>query len=271
MRVLEIKDLQINSTLDDELIFKIPNLSMDTGDIVKALFSPLKKEKYYYFIEGSKATLYLDGKEHDMMHENSLTSAERNRAIVYVGQEDYFGYFDNIINSLSKNTLNMFPLNDKEKRKEIIHEAEELALDLLHDLYKYKRRYKEKTTPEEKRKYALRILKRKRSKDCSSGQKKLIATVRNLIKAKYIKPSVLVIDEPLNHLDVSNKTQVSNYINDIVNDNKEMISIIISHCLVFPFINNDNCREYEIDEDKVLKEPMSPKKLYSCLEQKYKC
>jgi ABC-type multidrug transport system ATPase subunit len=103
------------------------------------------------------------------------------------------------------------------------------------------------------------------SSKLSGGQKKLLNLISLVVKARVFKPYLILFDEPLNHLDFDNKRKASNIINDFLNnpENKSNI-IIISHCNVFPFINDNQTLQFEV-VDGHLKNLMSAKKMYKCL------
>ena len=67
----------------------------------------------------------------------------------------------------------------------------------------------------------------------SGDQRKIVHIVRELTKNKNAK--YLLLDEPLNNLDIKNITTISNLINEI---SKNKILILVSHCKIFPFIKN---------------------------------
>lgn len=68
----------------------------------------------------------------------------------------------------------------------------------------------------------------------SGGQKKIVHIVREIVKNS--KAYYFLLDEPLNNLDTKNITAISNLIRKISNDK---LVIIVSHCKIFPFINNE--------------------------------
>lgn len=79
--------------------------------------------------------------------------------------------------------------------------------------------------------------KKTRYRDLSGGQKKIIHIISKIIKAELFDAKVLLMDEPLNNLDIKNKILLNNLIEHLRNDNPDVVILIITHCLVFQNIN----------------------------------
>lgn len=71
----------------------------------------------------------------------------------------------------------------------------------------------------------------------SGGEQRLLS-VLSLIATRP-KAELIIIDEPLNNLDVVNARNISNLINKVVRENSKMGLLMISHCRIFPFITRE--------------------------------
>jgi ABC-type multidrug transport system ATPase subunit len=76
-----------------------------------------------------------------------------------------------------------------------------------------------------------KLLKRKFAQ-LSEGQKKLLEILSGIMRAQYMK--LLLIDEPLNHLDTGNIKKVINLFTDLRKKNPQLAIIITTHCQAFP-------------------------------------
>ena len=71
-----------------------------------------------------------------------------------------------------------------------------------------------------------------------SGVEQRLLSVLSLIATRP-KAELIIIDEPLNNLDVVNARNISNLINKVVRENAKMGLLMISHCRIFPFITRE--------------------------------
>lgn len=182
----------------------------------------------------------------DLLHLSREELVIINKLIVYVGQEEKygFGFFDSVIESLSKKSLEFA---DKDQICSIKQKATDLAIKYLDEIYIHDKKYTEINDEDQKRSIAIKILNKKMAKDCSSGQKKMICILRAILFAGIYKSSLLVLDEPLNHLDYKNKKIVNSEIQNLISNNKELSILIITHCLIFDFIDSKTCSQYIIE------------------------
>jgi ABC-type multidrug transport system ATPase subunit len=78
---------------------------------------------------------------------------------------------------------------------------------------------------------AEKLLKRKFAR-LSEGQKKLLEALAGIMRAQYMK--LLLIDEPLNHLDMGNVKKIINLFTNLRKKNPDLAIIITTHCQAFP-------------------------------------
>ena len=91
----------------------------------------------------------------------------------------------------------------------------------------------------------------------SGGEQRLLSVLSVL--AARPNAQLLIIDEPLNNLDFVNARNISNLINRIIRNNKNMALLMISHCRIFPFIT----REIKLSSEGIIEAP-EPYICHSC-------
>lgn len=79
--------------------------------------------------------------------------------------------------------------------------------------------------------------KKKKYRELSGGQKKIIHVISRIIKAQLFGAKILLMDEPLNNLDIYNKILLNQLIEKLRKENPDVVILIITHCLVFKNIN----------------------------------
>ena len=120
-------------------------------------------------------------------------------------------------------------------------------------------------------------LHKRRTRHLSGGQKRFVSFCRTYVMAKVLQTKILVLDEPLNHLDCAYKKQVNDMLCELMGERigigDPLTVLIVSHCLPFSFINGKfqyNDDEYEVDcrqfkfKDKNL-EKVEDKIYHDCL------
>lgn len=275
----------------NDLLIQIPTLSIERGNIIfilgnngsgkstilKSLFSfDLEGKNYISIAESSKATLYsARGFELNLMSRTHCL-AKMHQAISYLGQDDIFNSLDNVIEAIARHAQAALLESQKDidkvkftaKQDFIKQRSQTLALQYLKELYMYEKRYYE-SSETVKDKIALKILKKKPAHSCSFGQQKMISILANFLKSEVMESDLIVMDEPLNHLDAKNKIEVvkllSQYIVARQQKNNPVTLIMISHCLVFPFINNGKCHQYQIIDNELIPVPEDKKIFINCL------
>jgi len=100
------------------------------------------------------------------------------------------------------------------------------------------------------------LLKRKIS-SLSEGQKKLVSILTGFMRAQYV--SLLIADEPLNHLDSSNMKNVINLFDQIKAKFPELTVIITTHCQAFP-----QPTRYLIINNRMIKPSPVPYQYHDC-------
>lgn len=120
----------------------------------------------------------------------------------------------------------------------------------------YVEKWIETYKPFKKTELSEKFLKSRISK-LSGGQKKYLQLIQSLERCDSPKVELIIIDEPVNHLDAEHIAMFSNLLLNIKGKNPHIAFLISSHCHAFPFIN----KSYEIKE----------KKLLPCFYQTYNC
>lgn len=71
----------------------------------------------------------------------------------------------------------------------------------------------------------------------SGGEQRLLSVLS--IIATRPQAELIIIDEPLNNLDVVNARNISNLINKVLRNNSKTGLLMVSHCRIFPFITRE--------------------------------
>ena len=114
---------------------------------------------------------------------------------------------------------------------------------------------------------------KKRTKHLSGGQKRFVSFCRTYFMAKYVGSKILVLDEPLNHLDCEYKMAIDGMLRDLIAEREKagdpITLIIVSHCLPFSFIkSNPKCLQFEFEKNGLVPVPENEKYQYNCLNRK---
>lgn len=282
---LELKNLKL--TVENNLLLQVDEFYLKRGDItfvtgengsgkstlLKALFSVLKEDGYYS-CEGEAQLNSSRGFTLNVLRNSGeeLSSDNAQLSLVYISQDEYFGRFDSVVNALYLPTETALQrlsglMSADEKRKKYSEAkglCEEYAIKYFADLYKYDKKYKE-ARDSEKDRIVLNILRKKKARDCSGGQKKMLSVLSRLIKCVVMNVDLLVLDEPLNHLDHKNKQVINNILCDILTQKPLLSAIIVSHCLVFDFIADERCKQYYIDPRSKQLQLQPNKVFHDCL------
>lgn len=270
-KIIEIKDLNIKLKNNNEKLMYIENFSINYGEIVfikgnngngkstllNLLFTERNKPKYIDYYENkifnsfSKDVNYKINKEISYLSQDNLI---KHNMSVY----DTLIYFtcvgiENISNDkVSKENKRDLKNKADEIRNRYIYQNYNNNKNLFYDLYNDKTFHNLKDE-EEKKKYIINRLKKEKAHNLSGGQKKIVSFLSEIIKAEVMNSKILVLDEPLNNVDLRKIKTLSNIISNLINKYKgEMSYLIISHLMIFDFLNLENVKQYEINEDKRL-------------------
>lgn len=71
----------------------------------------------------------------------------------------------------------------------------------------------------------------------SGGEQRLLSVFSTI--ATRSNADLLIVDEPLNNLDFANARNISNLINKVIHENRNMGLLMVSHCRIFPFISRE--------------------------------
>lgn len=252
--MLDIPDLQVKA---GSAVFLTGDNGAGKSSFIKSLFSPYREDEYYEIDGASDVKLFSrSGCTLDLNGAAKIGYREYEQSIVYIGQEENFGTFDGIIASLrlpaavALRHLYGGKEDYADKTAMLDRLVKTYALRFFEDVYRYEKKFKAAKAKggNSAEEAAFHILKKKKSRDCSGGQKKLISILSGLIRLQVLGCDVLVMDEPLNHLDHKNKRAVSDLISEIKEQRADhpLTLIIISHCMVFDFIGEPTSFEYEI-------------------------
>lgn len=102
-------------------------------------------------------------------------------------------------------------------------------------------------------------LKRKKNTALSGGQKKIISVLSTFLKSRIMGSNLVLLDEPLNNLDIKNKKLLNSIIEDARRYNPKLAIMMISHCRVFPAVN----KELKFIDGKI---KVATPVLYDCLD-----
>lgn len=275
-KIVSIDNLEVTR---GDSIFILGNNGSGKSTLIKALFSIKQKDDYYEVNKGAVVKIKSYNFNHDLLlnDSESVDICDVILGFTYIEQEEVFRKSDSVIKCLEivsevalKHVKHLLSNDDYVKKLNTLNEmVSDYALEYFEDLYKYNDRYLNCDSNAEKKDIAIRILKKKNANDCSGGQKKLVSILAGLIKAQILETDIIAMDEPFNHLDHKNKVKIRNLITDIKNNRKNtrkpVTLFIVSHCLIFDFINDDDCQQYIIKNTCTEKLPNDKKIFHSCL------
>lgn len=249
---LEIEKLELNK---GDSLFILGKNGSGKSTLLKTFFSPIKSDKYANIDYSNNPSLHIFSDYNFLSYEGQNDSTQIFKHYVYISQEENFvrnasvwqvliepslvglgaefdynvSYFD--INELAyyycKNYLMEIYIHDNDKKiKKPVNDLEE------EDIIKY--------------------FKKKKVNQCSGGEKKLISLIQGFIKAELFNIPLIVLDEPLNFLDPSNLDKVVEILSQL-KDKYGFTYLIISHLLIFDFINDDSTVQYYISDERKLK------------------
>jgi len=146
-----------------------------------------------------------------------------NNEISYLEQTDKFNKNKKFVFLMEAPTLAAIDNSGKQNQAKLRIKCHELAKEYLR-LFIFDKR-------------------KKVDKYLSGGEGRMLSFFAIYLKAVVMNSSLLVLDEPLNYLSKENKKVVDQKLSDLIYERMEKgnpISIIIvSHCLIFKFIEND--------------------------------
>lgn len=223
----EILDIKKFFFYDDESYLISGINGSGKSSFIKLLANDIDESKYQHLKLGGE--VLVDGE--NIL--NSLCGREKfNKSLCYVSQIDEF-----LTNTIGEEITVYYNISNDANisKKKIVELVESLQLENL-----LLKTFSGKNSLDDVMKLKIDTL--------SGGQKKIVHIVRELVKninAKYI-----LLDEPLNNLDIKNITAISNLINRI---SKNRVLILVSHCKIFPFIKNgvklENGKFYKCEYD----------------------
>ncbi len=258
--LLIIDNVTVNAY--DKVIYKVDNFKVNEGEIVFILGKNGSGKSSFFRRFFSSAPTGFEGiklENHDnsvtvikgddgdfILGENyGLNDIKYHKKIIYSKQEEIFNRFDNILVSLTRKTnavIEKIPNN-----KELKDKLRKFAVEEGRHILKYANSKLEINNLSDKE--IIRQLKRHKSTSLSGGTKRLVTVLADIIFTKVIKPTVLVMDEPLNHLDFNNQIYIKNKINELFLEGTTIL--LISHYLYFPFFNHKRCKKYLIKNNKM--------------------
>lgn len=92
----------------------------------------------------------------------------------------------------------------------------------------------------------------------SGGQSRYIKVIQALERCDSSSVRLIILDEPVNHLDAKHIAALSNLILRIRKEHPSLSILISSHCHIFPFIN----KAYEIVDSKLIRTSYT---CYNCI------
>lgn len=258
-----------------ENVFIVGKNGIGKSTILKYLFSPNKED--YYATRNDDAYAVLTSEKMYKKNIESINLLDRQKfeksnsylSFVYIEQEESFVSLDSVIISI----LNPTRVALRETRDFFVSSIDyekktrEYAIKYLKDIYQYDNKYKEakKTNKnqEELDDLAFKILSKKKTRECSGGQKKMISLLSGFLRAEALQVDLIVLDEPLNHLDRQNKIAINELINEARSRSESLSFLIVSHLMFFDLINLENSFQYKV-EQKIKEEiPEDKKEFYN--------
>lgn len=222
--MIEIRNLKAQN--DEKTILDIEYFVFDENEVyliagmngsgkssfIKVLANDIDESKYQHLKLTGR--IYADGED---ILTNVSAREKFNKYLCYVSQDDEF-----LTNSIENELRIYYGIANgiSISKKELISILQELNVETL-----LLKTFNKKELTEV---FKLKL------NSLSGGQKKIIHIVRELVKNDKIK--YVLLDEPLNNLDIKNITTISNLINGIKADKT---LIIVSHCKIFPFITKE--------------------------------
>jgi ABC-type glutathione transport system ATPase component len=267
--LIEINDLEIKHEYSNKRIVLIPKFSIAEGEIVfingkngsgkstliRTLFSKNNKPSYSYPIGEKLMTHHFSGTEEDFINKHVTLLSQTNDPMSNMSIYESISYPSKI--SIENCSLAPFKTNKKEIIDQLYRLVDQMLLEcefdethLFYDLFDDERFYKS-NSKEQQRKYVERILKSKRTDRLSGGQTKLVAFLAAVVKTQIMESSLLVMDEPLNNIDLNKMKRVSGILSDLIDRRKieknPLSLLIVSHLMAFSFLDLPEVSQYKID------------------------
>ena len=261
---IEINDFHI---ISGENVFIIGKNGSGKSTILKYLFSPIKED--YYATHNSNASAVLTSKKTykdkiisiDLLNRQKFENCTSYLSFVYIEQEESFVSLDSVIVSILNPTIvalnetRNFPFSSIDFQEKVKHyeiKARHYAIKYLKDVYQYHKKYKEAKKNHanqiELDDLAFKILSKKKTRECSGGQKKMISLLSGFLRAEALQVDLVVFDEPLNHLDRQNKIAINELINEVRTKSESLSFLIVSHLMFFDLINLENSFQYKVEQ-----------------------
>ena len=160
-------------------------------------------------------------------------------SVSFIKQDDEFASYDSAYSYIVRvcDTALKYKL-------EVKYRGKKDALLLYHREYTEKRKELDELIRKYYGKYLAeslgenyKIFLRKKAREWSGGQQKMISVLADILKAKICGLELMVMDEPLNNLDGKNKYILNGLIKELREDNPDIAIIAITHCQIFDGIN----------------------------------
>ncbi len=263
------------------------NLEIKEGDIVfflgkngcgkTTLLSLFRKEREIGKSSGGAEyagnfKITVNGETHDLV---TCDGSEKNysnfyyRNIAYLDQSELSEWFASVERTLRLPTeLALYEL--KKAGKITAEEYGKMTERLVKEVNGCIKILQDTLPEQEGRNSKKRKRKIKKTKNLSGGQKRLVSFFRTYVRAAVLGARVLVLDEPLNHLDCRFKKTIDDMLRSLIDTTKKagnpITVLIVSHCLPFTFIKEDYCKQYKFTDLKNLEELKEKRRYESCLE-----
>lgn len=225
MNLVKFEDCNLFLKSGEKLLY-IPEFSVDSGESVfisgmngvgKSTFFKIitgfldDPEDQYAYIEGS--SIFMSNLRPDV-----------NSKIIYVPQDDYISLPYRSVRDVLKEGFLFQKCNREEAVENWLNNYNPFVGNERKDFLK------------------------KRVKQLSGGQKKYLRILQSLERCESSSVRLIILDEPINHLDAYHIASLSNMILRILEQNKGLSVLISSHCHAFPFIS----KAYEIVNSKLI-------------------
>ena len=227
MKVLDIKNLTIQKKGTKEVLLKDCSFSINSGEVVLLTGkNGLGKSTLLNVITRFQA---FNGKPY-AQYEGTIRFPEDVdlsylfQKVIYIPQDDYISF---PFTRVKKALLEGVPDTVKDKKQFLKSWIQTYKPFLVED-------------------YDKKLL-NKTINQLSGGERKYVSIVQALIRCEIDDIHLILIDEPVNSLDMRHIMQLSNLLLMIKERNVNLGMLIVSHCHAFPYINI----AYEINDNKV--------------------
>lgn len=240
---IDMRNVQVRIK-DENKIIDYGNMTFDKGDFIhvkgrngigKSTFLKLFYNNYDYIVASGELSFYGIGKGQD--HKDVLNTMNYNDHFDFILTVEQEFKYPKFINSVYKYLLHEISIKFMERGKDIYKDSD-LFKKIENTIEGYVKSHLNFliTNPNHK---LLKKRIHKKISDLSGGQKKMLQFLNTilLLELTLEENNILLLDEPLNSLDLQNKMVLNNMLQTLINSNKNLTVFVVSHCNAFLGIN----------------------------------